>query len=807
VFRQVRHKLFAVFTLLAVITGIVGALGRSGVTTIGELSDRATRVVIPSIKALQDLRYAGQRLAADVRDHRHRQPFPLRVREEAITDALARFVSLQRQFPSPLPETVPRLEGATRQLLDGCGTAHTLLDSTSSPLERVSVDRCIDTEQSFLSLLDGEITRKRQELDRIHREMDASITRATRTIIIGSTLALLIALVSALMISRSIATPLRSIREGAERLRQGEYSYRLTRYGLDEFGDLAITFNAMATSLEQALSDSIGAKRYLEQIITTMGESMIVTDGSKEILFANHAATLLLAGGTPLSGPFDRHLDDPSRLDDLLSMVREQEKIDFHETTLVSSAGVTIPVELAASSVTLPDGTRGVVWIAHDIRERKRHEDQIRHLAFFDPLTSLPNRALFQDRFTQAIHISSRQKQYTAILLIDLDRFKEINETMGHSVGDELLRAVAERLAGTVRKSDTLARLGGDEFVVMTTGTSDVAGVSILAQKILDRLVDPFEVSGRTIMTTASIGISLFPDDGEDVDTLLAQADMALYVAKEKGRNRSCFYSSGMNESLRNRREIESRLAGAVTRGELYLDYQPQYELSTNRLVSVEALVRWRDPEKGVIPSDRFITVAEQCGLIHELGEWVLTEACRQGVRWSEEGLPPIRIAVNISGKQFAREDFIEVIDRVLETTGITPSRLELELTESILMENTRHAIDTLVDFKVRGLHLAIDDFGTGYSSLSYLKFIPLDRLKIDRTFVRDIIEDPDDASIVSAIIGLSHSLGLKVIAEGVESAEQMAFLKEHGCDEVQGYFTGRPMPPDSIASLLRSSR
>ncbi|GAB4303137.1 MAG: EAL domain-containing protein [Desulfuromonadia bacterium] len=773
-------------------------------TTIGQLSDRATRLVIPSIKALQDLRYAGQRLATDIRDHRRISPLPLNLREEAVSDALSRFVSLERKMPSPSPELLSRLELATRQLLDRCGTAHHLKDAPPSPLESVATERCIEAEQTFLSLLEGEIMRKRKYLERIHREMDDSISRATKTILAGSSIALLIALVSAYLISRSIATPLRSIREGAERLQRGEYSFRLTRYGLDEFGDLAVTFNAMAASLEKALTESIESKRYLENIIATMGEAVIVTDDSRKILLANDAAMILLADGSLPGDRFDPLLGDSSRLEELLTGITETGRVDFHETTLRRVSGESVPVELAAALITLPRGGRGIVWIAHDIRERKGHEERIRHLAFFDPLTGLPNRALFQDRFTQAIHISTRQKRQIAILLIDLDRFKEINETMGHSVGDELLKQVAGRLEVTVRRSDTLARLGGDEFVVMATGAAEAEGVSILAQKLLDRIAEPLDLSGREIMTTASIGISLFPDDGEDVDTLLSQADMALYAAKEKGRNRFCFYSAGMNESLRERREIETRLKGAISRGELYLDYQPQYELSTNRLVAVEALVRWRDPDRGVISPDRFIAVAEQSGLIHELGEWVLTEACLQGCLWSDAGLPPIRIAVNISGKQFARDDFIEVIDRVLERTGLNPSRLELELTESILMENTRHAIDSLVDFKVRGIHLAIDDFGTGYSSLSYLKFIPLDRLKIDRTFVRDIIDDPDDASIVAAIIGLSHSLGLKVIAEGVESAEQMAFLQEHGCDEVQGYFTGKPIPPDVIASLLR---
>jgi diguanylate cyclase (GGDEF)-like protein len=391
-----------------------------------------------------------------------------------------------------------------------------------------------------------------------------------------------------------------------------------------------------------------------------------------------------------------------------------------------------------------------------------------------------------------------------ALLFLDLDRFKDINDTLGHTCGDQLLTAVADRLREGLRPSEFLARLGGDEFVFLVTGLRDKRSAGSFAHSILELLNTPFEVDDKELFISTSIGIALSPDDGDDGDTLLTHADMALYAAKEQGRNAFSYFSEELNREARERRHLEGSLHRALSNGEFHLEYQPQIELRSGRIFSFEALLRWQHPDEGLIPPQRFIPVAEETGLIRRLGEWVLQTACLQCRQWQQPGLPPVRVAVNVSGHQFNQPGFIDMVDRVLEETGLDPELLELELTESSLMAGAQESIMTLIDLKVRGMHLAIDDFGTGYSSLSYLKHFPIDRLKIDRSFVRDIVRDLDDRAIVEAIIAMAHSLGLRVLAEGVEHEDELELLRERGCDEVQGFYFAQPLPPEGVERYLQ---
>jgi diguanylate cyclase (GGDEF)-like protein/PAS domain S-box-containing protein len=441
--------------------------------------------------------------------------------------------------------------------------------------------------------------------------------------------------------------------------------------------------------------------------------------------------------------------------------------------------------------------------IFEDVTDRRRAEDEIQRLAYFDTLTGLPNRTLLRDRLGEALERAKRDYAVVAVLFLDLDRFKPINDSMGHANGDLLLKAVAERLAGCVRSADTVARLGGDEFVVIVSLEKHGLDATRVAQGILDRLSEPFEIDGREVYTSSSLGIALYPLDGSDASALLRNADMAMYEAKDRGRNTYQFFSDEMNRRAFERLELETSLRRALKQGEFFLSYQPQLSLTEGRVMGLEALVRWRHPEYGPVSPARFIPVAEETGLILPLSEWVLRTACAQNKAWQAAGHQPLSVAVNLSGLQFKQSNLVEQVRAVLAESGLEPEYLELELTESILMDDAEGTVKTLHDLKAMGVRLAIDDFGTGYSSLSYLKHFPLDRMKIAQEFVRDISTDPGDAVIVETIIAMARSLGLDVIAEGVETLEQLSFLLKRGCVEMQGFYFARPLPARDLTACF----
>jgi diguanylate cyclase (GGDEF)-like protein/PAS domain S-box-containing protein len=447
-------------------------------------------------------------------------------------------------------------------------------------------------------------------------------------------------------------------------------------------------------------------------------------------------------------------------------------------------------------------GYRGT---GRDITEQKRAEEQIRHMAHYDALTELPNRMLLYDRIGQAIAQAQRNQAVLAILFIDLDRFKTVNDSLGHAVGDRLLKNVAGRLESCTRESDSIARIGGDEFVVLLGNLKEPEDARHVSQKLLDVLAEPVTIDGNELKVTPSIGICAYPHDGEDVETLMRNADTAMYYAKQMGRNNYQFFTQAMNDAAQQRLVMENDLRHAIERSEFILHYQPQLDLESGAIIGFEALVRWRHPQRGMVLPSEFIAAAEETGLIGLLGEWVLRQACTEARAWRNAGHPELQVSVNCSAQQFQREGFVETVDRILRGTGLPASCLELEITESVIVERSEEVIARFAALDAMGVRISIDDFGTGYSSLSYLKRFAIHQLKIDQSFVRDISSDPDDAAIVSAIIAISHSLGFKVVAEGVETAEQLAFLKSLGCDGAQGYYFSRPVPADEFARLLGS--
>ncbi|GJL73427.1 MAG: hypothetical protein NMNS01_26260 [Nitrosomonas sp.] len=445
------------------------------------------------------------------------------------------------------------------------------------------------------------------------------------------------------------------------------------------------------------------------------------------------------------------------------------------------------------------------VSVFSDITPIKKSQAQLERLAHHDALTGLPNRLLFHARLEHALERARRGAGLVAILCFDLDHFKDVNDSLGHPAGDRLLQVVTERLLDTVRKEDTVARFGGDEFTVLLEELQDPKGAGIVAEKALNVLAEPFDLDGHEAYVSGSVGISLFPDDGQDVTTLLKNADSALYRAKEHGGSSYHFYTKDLTAAAFKRLALESSLRRAVERGEFTLYYQPQIALNDGHVVGAEVLLRWQHPELGLVLPTEFIPMAESTGLIVKLGEWVMNAACTQAKAWQKEGLPPLRIAINVSSVQVTRGEILTTVDRVLHETGLDPQYMELEITEGLIMQQTHQTIAILDDLKAMGVMLAIDDFGTGYSSLSYLKRLPLHRLKIDRSFVCEIPDDAEDMAITRAVIALGNSLQLVVVAEGVENETQREFLRSNGCDEAQGYLYSAPIPAADFAAFLRS--
>jgi diguanylate cyclase (GGDEF)-like protein/PAS domain S-box-containing protein len=447
------------------------------------------------------------------------------------------------------------------------------------------------------------------------------------------------------------------------------------------------------------------------------------------------------------------------------------------------------------------------IAVVSDISERKAAEEHMVYIAQHDFLTDLPNRMMLHDRLTQAIAHAGREQRKVAVMFLDLDRFKAINDTLGHLVGDKLLKIVASRITSVARVSDTVSRLGGDEFAIMLPYIENMDDIATIAVKLLTSVAGPCVIDGNDIEVTTSIGISVFPEDGDDSESLIAHADAAMYQAKGNGRNNYQFFTHEMNRRTLERMAIKNKLSHALERNELFLLYQPQVDLQSGRIIGAEALVRWDHSLYGNVLPAQFIPIAEENGLIPPIGEWVLREACRQNQKWRKLGLMKITMAVNLSAVQFRQKNLGEIIKDVLHESGLAPSGLELEITEGIVMQDAEAAILLLEDMKAMGLKLSVDDFGTGYSSLSYLKRFPIDKFKIDQSFVHDLATDTDDAVIVSTIISMAHSLKLKVIAEGVETAEQLAFLKQQGCDEIQGYYFSKPVSAEEFTKLLSSGK
>ena len=549
--------------------------------------------------------------------------------------------------------------------------------------------------------------------------------------------------------------------------------------------------------------------------LNSIGDAVICTDISGNITYLNLVAEKMTgwplqeAAGRPMAEVF-RILDATSRetIPNPMEMAVGENRTAHlpPNCVLLRRDGSEIPIEDSVSPIHDREGqVTGAVIVFSDVSAARAMTLQMAHSAQHDFLTGLPNRMLFNDRVSQAIILAPRHAKKVAVLFLDLDGFKHINDSLGHAIGDKLLQSIASRLVHCVRGTDTVSRQGGDEFVVLLSEVEHPEDAAITARRMLQTVAEPHSIDPHDLHVTVSIGLSVFPDDGQDAETLIKNADTAMYQAKENGRQSYQFFKPAMNVRAVERQSIEESLRRALEREEFALHYQPKVNLRTGEITGAEALIRWTHPTRGSVSPAQFIPVAEDCGLIVPIGNWVLREACKQARAWLDAGLSLGTMAVNISAMEFRHDNFLESVFAILGETGLDPKSLELELTESVLMKRAESAAAVLQTLKARGVQVAVDDFGTGYSSLSYLRKFPIDALKIDQSFVREITIVPDDTSIVTAIISMARSLKLRVVAEGVEKLEELEFLQAHQCEEAQGYYFSRPVLPEQFAKLLKT--
>jgi diguanylate cyclase (GGDEF)-like protein/PAS domain S-box-containing protein len=566
-------------------------------------------------------------------------------------------------------------------------------------------------------------------------------------------------------------------------------------------------------AIEDALYDE---KERALVTLNSIGDAVLCTDVSGNITYLNFVAETMTgwrreeATGKPLAEVF-RIIDGTTRKSarDPMEMAVEQNRTvgltvncvlirrDGFESAIEDSAA---PIHDRAGLVT------GAVIVFHDVSAARAMSLQMTHAAQHDVVTNLPNRLLLNDRITQAIALARRQKKTIAVLFLDLDRFKYINDSLGHATGDQVIQSVAKRLLACVRASDTISRQGGDEFAILLSEIANPEDAAKCATHMLLSLSEPHSIGGQDLRIVGSIGISVYPEDGEDAETLIRNADTAMYHAKECGRNNFQFFKLEMSLKAVERQSLEGSLRCALERKEFLLHYQPKVNLHTGAITGVEALIRWQQPDRGLLQPSQFVSIAEDCGVIVQIGRWVLREACRQARAWQEAGLPPLPMAVNVSAVEFSDNGFVAGVRAILSETGLESRYLELELTESVLMEDAESMAAVLQELKAMGVHLAVDDFGTRYSSLSYLRRFPFDALKIDQSFVNQISSDPDESAMVSAIINMGKSLKHMVIAEGIETQQQSAYLKAHSCEEGQGFLFSPPLPATEFADFLQTS-
>lgn len=796
-----------------------------------QLSDET----LPLIATLQELRYLTQKLIADTahgellrllppqepiatpsQEAQSASPLAQLERQRTITidteqlkESLLHYQQLvslyfpdEAEYAQLLDEQSSKLLTITQQVIGAEG--HRL-----SSHQRLSFQLQMEQlAQGIFSLSDEAMEHEREEVTERSEAIATSIEQHLHVIIVGTLLIIALAMLMARLNSRYIVTPLQNLTAASGRIARGEVGVTVSAASTDEIGTLTSAFNHMAHHLEAHKNQLKAAHRFTENILQAMDDMVIATDRQGVILKVNRATCVQLdyTEQVLLGSPINTLFADEQSSSALEYLAPQRERQIEH--LMLHRNGQPIPVLTTLDRIQDPASDfNGYLLIATNISARKVAEDRIHKLAFYDTLTGLPNRTLFIDRLNQSIKQAKRFGFNLAVMFLDLDNFKQVNDTMGHAVGDKLLRTVSERLIAVLRDSDvvsaaddegfapTLSRHGGDEFLILLPSVTDPLDAAKVADRIQHALTTSILINMHEIFTTLSIGIAIYPMDGNDSHQLIQNADTALYSSKDGGKNGYAFFEEEMNINAMRRLDIENSLRKALIRQEFQLYYQPQLCLTTGKTIGMEALVRWNHPEWGLVSPLAFIQVAENTGLIIPLGEWVLTEACQQWARWHQQGYQPGKMSVNLSAVQFRDEALGDKIRAIITQSAIPPAQLVLEVTESVLMHDAEDTLLQLQSLKAIGVRFAVDDFGTGYSSLSYLKTFPLDYLKIDRSFIRDLSSNPSDLEIVRTIISMAKSLGLELIAEGVETQEILQLLQQQSCDYMQGFLLSRPIP------------
>jgi diguanylate cyclase (GGDEF)-like protein/PAS domain S-box-containing protein len=798
---RIRSRIFLGYLLLAVLVVIVGLAGYRATAQVGGNFDRAINQTQPVLQALEEIRFHGVKLLLESHnsvhgvDHAENNGGSARLAQLDAT--LARYrILVARYFPQEakkageIAEKIAGIRESTEKLATRGlprATAEEIFHDLSHQVDELieSIDEAAEDEL--------------KEFADYQRGVDEQIAIQERIILTISTMALLSALLGGIYLSTRLARPVVALRDAAARLGKGDLGTRVAVGDSTEVGELAQAFNSMA----EQLAGSMVSRDYVEDIIDSMHEGMIVVDAQGHVERVNHGFRSLFGCARDYSfegHPIANYFPDCKLFGNPAGGPLARQWMEMEMRT---ANGERLIVAMSIAALHSEKAEAGVVVLVQDITERKQNEERLSYLARYDSLTGLPNRTLLLDHLRQSLARQPWKKELTAILFCDLDRFKFVNDTLGHGVGDILLQRVAERIQRCVRPGDIVARWAGDEFVVLLNDVSKHSDLQPLAEKVVAQLSEPIQVGPHELYVTISVGISVSPEHGVQADELVKCSDMAMYAAKTQGKNTYCFYAKGMAERSQERLVLEGALRRALQEGnQLQVHYQAQQRIG-GALIGFEALVRWRHPELGLISPAMFLPTAEEAGLMAAIDETVLRTACEQAAQWQRTGVHGLRISVNVSDHLFRRGDLPRLVASLLDEYGLPAASLELELTEAIVMADIESSIHTMQRIRDLGVDLSIDDFGTGYSSLSHLKRCPIQMLKIDRSFVADVITDPNDAAITEAIVALAHKLGIQVIAEGVETQAQLEVLRGYDCDAMQGYLLSKPIPADDLPAFL----
>lgn len=818
---KLSSKLVFSFSIAACLVALVGYVGHQLLAETEEKSDIITKQISPVVNALQDIRYYSQvtisdssemlmhaAMANNMEPSEHDKEFQ-RVKENihkhisALQNAASKYHRLiQRHFPDEL-ESGDEISDITQQISN---LAKSILQIDNS---NISNQKIILLHASLLKMNKGvadvvqrTVVHEQNELDDHHKNIESLLDLSLNKSVAATAVSFLIIIFLWGFVSKKVSRPLVALRNATAGISKRAFDTRIEVVSNDEIGDLAKAFNEMSEQLGQTTV----SKDYVESILRSMADALFVLDTNGDISHVNRSALQLL--GYSKKEVIDKNIVDiipeMKKDNELLNSLMEQEFTNPREAHIKPKEGDALCIYLTCSQLHNADGNlQGLVLLAQDLSARKEAEERLHYLANYDPLTGLSNRAMLFERLANAISQPISDRRNVGLLLFGIDRFKVINDTLGHKSGDQLLKIVAQRLQSAAESSDTVARIGGDEFAMVLPSIVDLDNITSMAKRVIDLVSGPIELPGHEVFTTLSLGISLYPFDGIDPLSLLKSADIALCSAKDKGKNQFMYYADVSGIKSVDHLKLESDLQHAIERDELRVYYQPQVDIEHRKITGCEALIRWEHPQRGMLSPAQFLPAAEETGLIVALGEWVLRTACAQAKTWIDSIHPDFKVAINLSDQEFKRADLLSLVKDVLEESQLPPDKLELEITENIVMLNPRSAESIMRGIRDMGIELSIDDFGTGYSSLSHLKHFPINTIKIDRSFIIDVVHNKDDRAIVEAILAIARKMDLNVIAEGVEDTKQQNFLRANGCFNIQGFLYSPPLPSENFTALL----